>query len=1138
MAQYGPRTLPNGKGKTTARGRIILETDPYMWIVRLALRRPYTFVVMAVLIAFMGVAAIVTMPVDIFPYIDIPIVSVLWQYTGLSPDEMEKRVVTNFERGLTSNVNDIEHIESQSYNGIAVVRIYFHPNVQVDMAVAQVTAQMTSAVRSMPPGMFPGNVLKYDAASVPILQLGLASKTLREQEIFDLGNNFIRTPLGTVQGASVSYPFGGKNRSVMVDLNLDELYSKQLSPIDVSNALNLQNLILPAGTAKLAGTEYQIKVNSSPIVLDELNNLPIKTVNGATVYMKDVAQVRDGFSVQNNIVRNNGSRGVLMTVTRTGKASTLAIVNDVKAALPRILATIPPELKVTLLSDQSVFVRASIAGVVREALIAAALTGAMILLFLGSWRSTLIVCISIPLSILASLCVLSLLGQTINVMTLGGLALAVGILVDDATVAIENTHRNIGMRKSLVRAVIDGAAQIAIPTFVSTLAICIVFVPVLLLTGTAKYLFTPMAMAVVFAMLASYLLSRTLVPTMAHYLLKSEVSMYQLGIEGEPAGGKGLFWSVHHWFNGLFERLRFRYIGLLDWSLRHRGRVLSSFGVVFIASLGLLWLVGEDFFPTVDSGQMRLHARAPAGTRIEETEVRFAAIEREIRAAIPANEMDTIIDNIGVPNSWTSLAQGDIPTISSADGDLLISLNKEKHGSTRDYEVALRKRLNEKFPDTTFFFQPANITNQILNFGLPAPIDLQIVGRDTVGGYKIAQQLAARVARIPGAADVHIHQVVDQPEIRLNVDRTKAGQLGLTQRDVTGNMLISLSGNGTIAPNYWVGPNGVNYNVGVQTPQYKINTLDALLRTPVSAATSVVNSTTAGSQGGNASISASPSGASQAYGNPGAITGSTQLLSNLVTVTRGVGPVIVNHYNVWPVYDVYANVARRDLGGVGSEVERIVKEEIPHLPRGTTLDLRGQYDTMRESFFRLSLGMIVAVILVYLLMAVNFQSWLDPFIILTALPGAMAGILWMLFVTGTTLNVPSLMGAIMCIGVATANSILMVTFANDERALVPSAREAMLSAGYARVRPVLMTATAMMLGMLPMALGIGEGGEQNAPLGRAVIGGLLFATLTTLFVVPIVYSYLRTKPPVVHERELEQEEREATLEAEWNLNEI
>ena len=1111
-----------------------------MWIVRLALRRPYTFVVMAVLIAILGGAAIVTMPVDIFPYIDIPIVSVVLTYSGLQPDEMEKRVVTNFERMLTGNVNDIEHIESQSYNGIAVIRIYFHPNVQVDMAVAQTTATMQIATRMMPPGMQPGNVLKFDAASVPILQLGLSSKTLSEQEIFDIGQNFIRTPLATVQGATVSYPFGGKARAVMVDLNLDELYAKQLAPIDISNALNLQNLILPAGTAKLAGTEYQIKVNSSPLAIEDFNNIPIKTVNGATVFMKDVAQVRDGFTVQQNIVRTNGKRGVLMTVTRNGKASTLDIVANVKAALPRILATVTPELKVLTLGDQSIFVRASVTGVVREALIAAALTGMMILLFLGSWRSTLIVCISIPLSILASLCVLSLFGQTINVMTLGGLALAVGILVDDATVAIENTHRNIGMRKPLVRAVIDGAAQIAIPTFVSTLAICIVFVPVLLLTGTAKYLFTPMAMAVVFAMLASYLLSRTLVPTMAHYLLRAEMSMYQLGIDGEGAGGKGLFWSIHHWFNGLFERLRFRYIGLLDWSLRHRGRVLGAFGVVFVASMGLVFLVGEDFFPSVDSGQMRLHARAPAGTRLEETEARFSQIDREIRQQIPPDQIDTIIDNIGIPNSFTSLAQGDIPTISSADGEILISLTKEKRGSTRDYEVLLRKRLNEKFPDTTFFFQPANITNQILNFGLPAPIDLQVVGRDAAAGYKIAMGLANKVARIPGAVDVHVHQVVDQPDIRMNVDRIKAGQLGLTERDVSGNMLISLSGSSTVAPAFWVNwANGVNYFVAVQTPQYKVNSLDALLRTPVTSGSIAVNSNTAGSPAGTAgagnnSVGASPSGASQAYGNPGAIAGNTQLLSNLVTFTRGVSPVIVNHYNVWPVFDVYANVDRRDLGGVGSQVEKIIDQERTHLPRGTTLDMRGQYETMQSSFFRLGLGMIVAVVLVYLLMCVNFQSWLDPFIILTALPGAMAGILWMLFVTGTTLNVPSLMGAIMCIGVATANSILMVTFANDERALVPSAQEAMLSAGYARVRPVLMTATAMMLGMLPMALGLGEGGEQNAPLGRAVIGGLLFATVTTLFVVPIVYSYLRTKPPVDHERRLEEEERNDSIDSEWN----
>jgi len=1088
-----------------------------MWIVRLALRRPYTFVVMAVVIAILGSVSIVTMPVDIFPYIDIPIVSVLWVYGGLSPEEMEKRVVTGFERSLTANVNDIEHIESQAFNGYAVVKVYFHSNVKIDMAVAQVTATMQSGLRQMPPGMFPANVLKYDASSVPILQLGLSSKTLHEQEIFDLANNFVRTPLGTVQGASVSYPLGGKQRSVMVDLNLDELYAKQLSPIDVSNALNQQNLILPAGTAKLAQTEYLIRVNSSPLQLDALNDLPIKTVNGATVYIRDVAQVHDGFQVQNNIVRTNGSRGVLLTITRNGQASTLKIVNAVKAALPRILANVTPELKVTALADQSIFVRAAIRGVVREALIAAALTGAMILLFLGSWRSTLIVCISIPLSILTSLCLLGLLGQTINVMTLGGLALAVGILVDDATVEIENTHRNMAMRKPLLRAVLDGAQQIAVPTFVATLSICIVFVPVLLLTGTARYLFTPLAMAVVFAMLASYMLSRTLIPTMVAFLLKSEVHLYQQGAHGETAGAKGGFWRLHYVFNRLFEALRVRYMGLLEWSLRHRGPVLTAFMGISVLSLGLLWLVGKDFFPSVDAGQMRLHARCPAGTRIEETEIMFSNVEREIRRVIPAEEIDTLIDNIGIPNSWTSIAQGDIPTISSADGEILISLRKENHASTRDYEMALRKRLAEKFPEMSFFFQPADITSQILNFGLPAPIDLQIVGRDSVTNYKIAQQLAAKIEAIPGAADVHVHQVVDQPQIRLNVDRVKASQVGLTQRDVTNSMLISLTGNGSVAPNFWINwANGVSYGVGVQTPQYRINSLDALLRTPISGGNEIETNL----EGANAAIGASPNGASQAYGNPGAMAGNTQLLSNLVSVQREYAPVILNHYNVWPVFDVYANVARRDLGGVAAQVKRIMADAEPHLPRGTTLDLRGQVETMGSSFFRLGLGMLFAVVLVYLLMTVNFQSWLDPFIILTALPGALAGILWMLFVTGTTLSVPSLMGSIMCVGVATANSILMVTFANDQREFMPSAREAMLAAGHARLRPVLMTATAMILGMLPMSLSLGEGGEQNAPLGRAVIGGLLFATVTTLFVVPIIYSYLRTKPPVDHESQL------------------
>jgi CzcA family heavy metal efflux pump len=1088
-----------------------------MWIVRLALRRPYTFVVMAVLIAILGGVAIATLPVDIFPYIDIPVVSIVWQYNGLTPEEMESRIVTNFERALTSNVIGIEHIESQSHQSVSVVRVYFHPSVQVDLALSQIVTQCQVQVRNMPPGTFPPQVLKYDAASVPILQLGLSSKTLSEQEIFDLAQNFIRTPLATVQGANISYPFGGKNRQIMVDLNLDELYAKQLSPIDISTALNLQNLILPAGTAKFASTEYPVRLNSSPSGIADFNNLPIKVVNGATIYMKDVATVHDGFVPQTNIVRTNGSRGVLMTVMRNGNASTIAIVNAVKNALPRIMESLPQDLKLSVFGDQSLFVRAAIGGVVRETLIAALLTGLVILLFLGSWRSTLIVCISIPLSILTSISILSLLGQTINVMTLGGLALAVGILVDDATVEIENTHRNLAMKKPLVRAVLDGASQIAIPTFVSTLSICIVFVPVLLLTGTARYLFTPLAMAVVFAMAASYFLSRTLVPTMVHRMLRSEVAVYY----GGGHGGKGVLWSLHRAMNVLFERLRYRYVGLLDFSLRHRAPVLLGFLLLSCGSLGLLRIIGQDFFPEVDAGTLRLHARTAPGTRIEQTELRFADVEQEIRNALPAGEIDTILNNIGIPNAWGSLAQGDVPNIAATDGEILISLNREKHGPVRDYEVQLRKRLNQAFPDMVFFFEPANITSQILNFGLPAPIDLQIVGRDAANNFKTAQKLQERIAGIPGATDVHIHQVYQQPQLNLNVDRVKAGQLGLTQRDVTSSMLISLSGNNQIAPNFWLNPTtGISYNVGVQTSQYRIDSLAELLRTPVTAPGNTVNATSPAS----------------GYGNP-AVAGNaaTQLLSNLVEVKRSYGPVIINHYNVSPVFDVYSNVDRRDLGSVGNEIEKVIKEEQPHLPRGTTLTLRGEYDTMRSSFFRLGLGLLFAVMLVYLLMAVNFQSWLDPFIILTALPGALAGILWMLFVTGTTLSVPSLMGSIMCIGVGTANSILMVTFANDERAIESIARQAMLAAGYARIRPVLMTASAMILGMLPMALSLGEGGEQNAPLGRAVIGGLIGATVTTLFVVPVVYSYLRTKPPTNLARRLEQEERDAALEAELEL---
>jgi multidrug efflux pump subunit AcrB len=1108
-----------------------------MWIVRLALRRPYTFVVMSVAILLLGVASILTMPVDIFPFIDIPVVSIVWNYAGMSPAEMESRILTVFERGMTTTVNDIEHIESQSYYGVSVVKVYFQPNVKIDMAMAQITAQSNSVTRAMPPGIFPPSIIKYDASSVPILQLGLESKTLSEEEIFDLAQNFIRTPLATVQGAAVPSPYGGKQRQVVVDLDPNALYAKQLSAIDVSNAFNLQNLIVPAGTIKVGDTEYAVRLNSSPEIMADMNNLPVKTVNGATVYLKDVATVRDGFSVQQNIVRTNGTRGALLTILRNGQASTL---NKVKAQLPRIEAAMPPALKVRELFDQSLFVRASISGVVREAVIAALLTGLMILLFLGSWRSTVIVCISIPLSILTSLIILKLMGHTINVMTLGGLALAVGILVDDATVEIENTHRNLAMKKPLVRAVLDGAQQIAIPAFVSTLSICIVFAPVLLLTGAAQFLFTPLALAVVFAMLASYMLSRTLIPTMVHYLLKPEVDMYRSGEHGEggTAEGHPLIWRVHFAFNRKFERFRASYTGLLDWALDHRAGVLAVFLIFSLGSLGLVYLVGRDFFPTVDSGQIRLHAQAPAGTRIEKTELRFAEIEREIRAVIPAGELGTILDNIGVPPGGFNLAFGDSAAIGNNDGDILISMTPD-HTPTEITTERLRKRLREKFPDMVFFFEAANITNQILNSGLPAPIDVQVTGRDAGPNYEIAKHMSERIARIPGAADVHVHQVVDSPELRINVDRTKAGQLGLTQRDVASSLLISLSGSSQVAPSFWLNwKNGVSYNVLIQTPQYKLDSIDKLMRTPVSAAGSAVAFNTPGSMAGasnqaDGATGTAPNQNSAAYGNPGALPYQTQLLSNLASLEHSSGPEIANHYNVQPVFDVYANIDRRDLGGVASQVEKIIRDT--KVPNITQVTLRGQAATMQSSFYRLGLGLLAAIVLVYLLMAVNFQSWVDPFIILSALPGALAGILWMLFVTQTTLNVPSLMGAIMCIGVATANSILMVVFANDERMEGKGARAAALSAGYTRLRPVLMTALAMILGMLPMALGIGEGAEQNAPLGRAVIGGLLLATVTTLLIVPIVYSYMRKQPPIDHDKEIEEEEREGLPESEYLL---
>lgn len=1049
---------------------------------------------MSILIAVLGVMSALTTPTDVFPYINIPVAGVIWSYTGMSPDDMAKRVMLISERAMTTTVNNIEHIEATAYNGVGLIRVYLQPGANIDLAMSQIVAVNQTILRTLPPGIFPPLVVQYDASSVPILQLGLSSNTLTEQELYDYGQNFIRTRLATVPGISVPLPYGGKVRSVMVDLNPGALYGKGLSATDVSNALGLQNLILPTGTVKVGTREYLIQLNSSPDLVSGLNDVPIKTVNGAPVYMRDVAQVRDGYQVQTNIVRADGKRSALLTVLRHGGASTLQVVDGVKKLMPAVEATVPSSLHITPLLDQSLFVRASVSGVVREATIAAVLTGLMILIFLGSWRSTLIVCLSIPLSILTSLIVLSLLGQTINVMTLGGLALAVGILVDDATVEIENVHRNMAMKgKTLVRAILDGAQQIAVPAFVSTLCICIVFVPVLMLSGAAKYLFTPLSMAVVFAMLTSYLLTRTVVPTLVHYLLPVEIPLYQEGEESvRAARAAGPIWWIHQAFDRQFEKLREGYHRLLERVLEHRLLVGGAFALFAFSSLGLVLFVGQDFFPYVDSGQMRLHVRCPSGTRIEEAERVFGAVEEEVRRVVPTQELDTILDNIGLPNSGINLAFSDSATNGSGDGEILISL-KPKHHPTIDYTRQLRASLAIRFPDEIFFFQAADITSQILNFGLPAPIDVQVTGNDEIANYRSATQLRDEIARLPGAVDTFIRQQVDYPTVKVNVDRIKADGSGLTQRDVASSLLISLSSSGQVAPNQWLNPkNGVNYNVAVQTPQYALPTFDAMQRTPIT--------TVSGKAGGG-----------------------TQLLDNLASLQRTTSAEIVSHFNVQPVIDIYASPDRRDLGGFGADVNRIIDKMRHSLPRGSSIELRGQVDTMQSSFTRLAGGMVFAVLLVYLLMAVNFQSWLDPFIILTALPGAMAGVLWMLYLTRTTLSVPALMGAIMGIGVATANSILLVTFANDERESGMSAMEAALSAGFTRIRPVIMTALAMIIGMIPMALGMGEGGEQNAPLGRAVIGDLLLATFTTLFFVPIMYSWLRKKPPMNLDAEIARE---------------
>jgi len=1075
-----------------------------MWIVRLALRRPYTFTVMAILIVLMGIVTISRMATDIFPKIDIPVVSVIWSFPGVAPEEMEKRFVTVTERAMTTTVNDIEHIESQSYNGVSVIKVFFHEGAKVEAGVAQITSITQTLLRILPPGTTPPLILQYSASNVPILQLGLTSKTLSEQQLYDLGLNFIRTQLATVQGAQIPLPYGGKSRQVMVDIDPQKLFGKGLSPADVSNALNAQNVILPAGTQKIGDREYNVRLNSSPELLQALNDLPIKQVNNATVYIRDVANVRDGFAVQTNIVAQNRVRSALLTVLKSASASTLDIINRVKAALPRIKATLPPELQITQLFDQSIFVRAAINGVLKEGVIAACLTALMILVFLGSWRSTLVVATSIPLSILCSVLVLSALGQTMNLMTLGGLALAVGILVDDATVEIENIHRNLAMKKPMVRAILDGASQIAVPAFVSTLCICIVFVPIFFLSGTARFLFQPLAMAVIFAMLASYFLSRTVVPTMVRFLLREHLDEIDTTLAGgiqPPNGGEekvdhrsrqerierrgsvsdrvlGFLSRIHEKFNHVFEKLRARYVNALRWCLEHRRVVFASMGAMVLISLCLIPFLGRDFFPAVDAGQFRLHVRAPAGTRLESTQERFFQVGHAIRDVVPPGEIQNVLDNIGLPTSGINLAFSDSSTISAADGEILVALNPN-HKPTAQYVRTLREKLHRDFPDMEFYFSAPDIVSQILNFGIPSPIDIQVTGRDPKG-YDIANQIKTGVAQIPGAVDVHVHQLVNGPDLRVNVDRTRAEQIGLTQNNVAQTMLISLSSSGQTAPNYWLNfQNGVNYQVAVQTPQYKMDTLQDLKNTPVVA--------------------------------PGLPR--PELLGNLSAIERRESPVIVNHYNVQPVFDVLANVQGRDLGGVADEVTKLLDSFKSKLPRGTFLSVRGQVQSMNSSFAGLGAGLVFAIVLVYFLMVVNFQSWTDPFIIIMALPGALCGIIWMLFLSGTTINVPSLMGAIMAIGVATANSILVVTFANDERCAHENknAFDAALAAGFTRLRPVIMTAMAMIIGMLPMSLGLGEGGEQNAPLGRAVIGGLLVATVTTLFFVPVVYSLLRKK---------------------------
>jgi multidrug efflux pump subunit AcrB len=1046
-------------------------------LVRIALTRPLTFIVMAVLIVLIGPLAAIRTPTDILPDINIPVIAVVWQYTGLPAQDMAGRIIYYYERSMTATVNNIEHIESQSMTGVGVVKVYFQPGTDIRTATAQVTSISQTVLKQMPPGITPPQILNYSASTVPILQLAFSSPTLGEQKIYDTAQNFIRPALATVRGAATPSPYGGKIRQIQIDLDPQALQSKGLSAQDVENAVAAQNQIIPAGTAKIGAFEYDVQLNDSPDAFDELNNLPIKTVNGATIYVRDVAHVRDGSPPQTNVVRVNGGRSVLMTVLKSGSASTLAIVSGVKSILPRLNQTLPPSFKTLLLGDQSIFVKAAVSGVIREGVIAAALTSLMILLFLGSWRSSLIIAVSIPLAVLCSITALSALGQTLNIMTLGGLSLAVGILVDDATVTIENINWHLEQGKPVEAAILDGARQIVTPAFVSLLCICIVFVPMFFLPGVAGFLFVPMAEAVVFAMIASFILSRTLVPTLANYLLKSHDGPHQRDVmehhdaQAGHQSSRNPLVRFQHGFEQGFEKFRAGYRDLLVLALENRGKFVVGFLAVVLLSFGLVPFLGQNFFPTIDAGQINLHVRAPTGTRIEGTAEEFDHIEQVIRDTIPPDQIGDVVDNIGLPFSGINIAYSNTGTIGPQDGDILISL-KEGHRPTADFVRTLRETLPHAFPGTTFSFLPADIISQILNFGAPAPIDLQVTGPNAAANAVYANLLLARVQKVTGIADVRIQQANNYPQLSVDVDRTRADLVGVTERDVTNSLSTTLAGSGQTAPAYWLSPtNGVSYPIVAQTPQYKIDTLSDLENVPITSS-----------------------------------SGGSQILGNVAGITRTQTAALISHYAIAPALDIYATPQDRDLGAVAADLNKIIKDTAKDLPKGAIVTLRGQTETMNSAFAGLLFGLLAAVVLIYLIVVVNFQSWLDPFVIITALPAAMAGIVWMLFATHTTLSVPALTGAIMCMGVATANSILVVSFCREQLELRGNAVEAALEAGFTRFRPVLMTALAMIIGMAPMALALGEGGEQNAPLGRAVIGGLIFATIATLMFVPVVFS--------------------------------